>query len=203
MLKMNLKDIGSNEVINNAAEIVQNEGVIAYPTDTIYGLGCNPFDQNAVERIYDIKGRDVTTPLIILLDSAKKLESWVDSIPEELGNLVKLWPERLTIIMDVIEDIPQYLTRGGSSLAFRIPKNEFCRDLVAACGGALTSTSVNRSGQKELLYPKEIEHEFFKEIDLLIESEVADQRSSTIVKYEKDQIIVLRQGDFELPEGFR
>ena len=196
MKRFRINSEKDHDAIKSASDIVRSGGVIAYPTDTIYGLGCDPFSPQAVEKIYEIKGRSSSSPLIVLLDSADRLKNWCDSISDRIQPLLQLWPAPLSIILKVKADVPEFLTRGGDSLAFRVPDSSICRTIVAGCGGSLTSTSVNRSNEDPLLHPEDIAREFADELDGLVISPVKQNISSTIIKATGSDIEIIREGSF-------
>jgi L-threonylcarbamoyladenylate synthase len=203
MKRIVVKKVDDLENLSPVPRIIESGGVIAYPTDTIYGLGCNPLSEKAVERIYKIKGRDEKQPLIILLESAAQLGKWCHVIPGKALPLIMQWPAPLTIIFKVKFGLPEFLTRGGNSLAFRVPASNMCRRLVDMCGGSLTSTSVNRSGQKPLENPDEIRKQFGKKINALIEGPSLPIKSSTVIRCSDQKFKVIRSGAFPLKTLYR
>lgn len=198
MKRFKVNSVSDLNKLDDVAEIVNEDGVIAYPTDTIYGLGCNPLSEEAVEKIYTIKGRDEKRPLIILLDSASSLSKWCSVIPGKSLPLIIAWPAPLTVIFRVKPGLPDFLTRGNENLAFRVPASNLCRKLVHACGGALTSTSINTSGEKPLNTPDEIAKQFGKQIDALVEGPSLPMKASTVVTTLGGRIKVLRSGAYSL-----
>lgn len=186
--------------LSKIKEILQGGGVIAYPTDTIYGLGCHPGADTAIERIYKIKGRESSDPLLLLIDSSKRLNEWCKEIPESAVKLIEFWPAQLTIVLPVVKGINCKLLRGGSSLGFRVPDSALCREICAAAGGAITSTSINRSGQEPLHSPVQIEQEFAREIDALVDcGPMLSSQPSTIVRCTGSDMEILREGAFIFP----
>lgn len=180
-------------------EIVRDGGVIVYPTDTIYGFGCSPANESAVERIYQIKGRNENAPLLILLDHQDRLQQWCEEIPEAAIPLIAAWPAPLTIIMPVKKTVPPGLTRGLGSLGFRVPAAPLIRNIAAACGGSITSTSVNRSGQPPMHDPGLIGEEFAEELDLILDAGILPRSEpSTIVSCLDNKVSLLRSGAWKL-----
>lgn len=198
MNKYVINSVADLEQLGEVGKVIENNGVIAYPTDTIYGLGCNPLSESAVERIYEIKGREEKNPLIILLDSASRLSDWCNVIPGLAMPLIMKWPAPLTIIMKVKPSLPEFVTRGKDSLAFRVPASNICRKIISAVGGSITSTSVNRSGEPFLNDAAEIEKAFGSKLDAIIEGPTFEQSSSTIISVAGGKPKVLRSGAFPL-----
>jgi tRNA threonylcarbamoyl adenosine modification protein (Sua5/YciO/YrdC/YwlC family) len=198
MNKYVINSVADLDHLSEVGEVIENDGVIAYPTDTIYGLGCNPLSEKAVTKIYDIKGREKKNPLIILLDSSSRLSEWVHVIPGLALPLIMKWPAQLTIIFKVKPGLPEFLTCGQDTLAFRVPASNLCRKIVAAAGGSLTSTSVNKSGEDALNDADSIEKAFASELDVLIEGPILKASSSTIIRCVGQKFKVLRSGAYPM-----
>lgn len=194
-----LSGVGDQEKIAEIASVVKASGVIAYPTDTIYGLGCNPLDSPALDRLYEIKRRPKGYPLLILLDSADRLSRWCDGIPMSALRLMKFWPAPLTLVVKVKDNLPDNLMQGEDSLGFRVPALDICRALCTAAGGALTSTSINRRGMPPIQNPGEIAMEFGIEIDMLVDiGPLPPSSPSTIVRCIGNETEIIRKGAFPL-----
>ena len=180
-------------------EIVSSGGVIVYPTDTIYGFGCNPDNIEAVRKIYEIKGREEASPLLLLIDKPERLDHWCDDIPEAAVEMTSHWPAPLTLILPVKTTVTRELTRGKNSLGFRVPDDPMIRDLVSAFGGCITSTSVNRSGNPPLHDPGKIISSFGDEIDLFLDAGILPPSSpSTIFLCTGEKPTLLRQGAWKM-----
>jgi L-threonylcarbamoyladenylate synthase len=181
-------------------DIMSADGVIAYPTDTIYGLGCDPKSVSALERIYSIKGRSHEKPLLILLDSATRLSGWCRDIPHSARSLISRWPAPLTLIFTAASGLPASLMRSSSTLGFRVPASPLCRSICTACGGVLTSTSANISGKPPVNSPKEIHDTFSGEIDALVDAgNLPSSLPSTVVRCVGDKNELIRPGAFPFP----
>jgi len=177
-------------------KIVLNGGVVAYPTDTIYGLGCHPLHEQAINRLYDIKGRDHTSPFIVLLDSLKQLKDWCPVLPGYALPFIKQWPAPLTLVLKVRQELPEFLTRGGESLAFRVPDSFLCRRIIRACGGALLSTSANRTGEPALETPQDISKAFSEQLDAMVVTIPRPGVASTVVSLLDGKLKLIRNGGF-------
>ncbi|MCK5123418.1 MAG: threonylcarbamoyl-AMP synthase [Candidatus Pacebacteria bacterium] len=175
----------TEEALNDAAKILQDGGVIIYPTDTLYGLGANAFNENAVLKIYKIKKQDRNKPISVIvkdLKMARKI-ACLDSKVEKILN--KIWPGPITIVLrkkDIISDV---LTGNGETVAIRIPDNEFISALMEKVDFPITATSANISGEKDLLKSEEIIRKFkFAKIkpDLFIDAgDIKNAQASTII----------------------
>lgn len=183
-----------SEDLDKASKIVRDGGVVGYPTDTVYGIGCNPFDGAAVSRVFQIKQRR-GKPLPVLcesLDSAAQLV-YLNRKATKLGR--HFWPGALTIVAPVKElRFPTELTGGKDTLAVRVPGNSCARSLIRKCGGSLVGTSANISGSGSPITAEQIRRSLIG-IDALIDSgDATGEGESTIVEVNDETVIVLRQG---------
>ncbi len=135
-----------NNDIQEVLNVLRSGGTILYPTDTIWGIGCNATNPKAVEKIYRIKERVFKQSLIILVKDLDMLRNYVESVPEIAIELMMSVPEPLTIIYPNARNLPRNVLAGDGSIAIRIPKHDFCQDLLDAFGKPVTSTSANLSG---------------------------------------------------------
>lgn len=152
-------------IIIKAAAIIRRGGIIAFPTETVYGLGCDPFNETAVRRVYEIKKRSLHNPLALLIADvadvwqiAKKAQGNALRLQNEL--MVKHWPGALTIIIKKKPIIPDIVTGGGDSVGIRLPDHDFCRALIRAVGHPIIGTSANLSGQQEATTAAEVRQIF-------------------------------------------
>ena len=173
------------EIIRDAIEILKRDGSIAYPTDTVYGLGVNPFDDFAVRRLFRIKKRSASKPVPIMVSSiamAKKL-AHVDSQKEEF--LRSIWPGAVSVILYKRKIISSFISANTQTVALRIPDSEFCMSLIMAFNSPITATSANISGEDSVSDPYEIKKRFVGEAykpDLIIDGGVLKpKRPSTVI----------------------
>src|SRR5689334_7875427 len=123
-------------------------GVIAFRTDTFYGLGADPFKASAVQKIRELKGREDDKPILIVISDPKEVDRLIPFRAKAFDDLAKrFWPGALTIIGQAAAELPNQLTVGTETVGVRLPDDDRVRALIAACGGALTATSANVSGQ--------------------------------------------------------
>ena len=167
IVKIDLKypDIKS---INKAARMLRSGGIVAFPTDTVYGIAAMPFNKKAVSKLYKIKGRSDKKPIALLISSKNQVKRFAGSIPAKAKQLMKLyWPGPLTLIFKKRRSIPGFLTSNLPTIGIRMPKNKIALKLIKAAGGALAVTSANRSGGKPAKEAKEIKG--LKGIDIIID----------------------------------
>jgi L-threonylcarbamoyladenylate synthase len=184
----------SIEDIEEAAKLVLEGGLIAYPTDTVYGLGCNPFDANAVDRLGKAKER-VKGSLPILVGSLKDAERLgeISGLAAILVN--RFWPGPLTLVVRPRSNFPARITGDSLLVGLRIPNHETARRLIMECGGALIGTSANISGRLSLGTAEEVLRELEGRVDLVVDGGPASLgRESTVVRVLEDEITVLREG---------
>jgi len=180
--------------IREAARLVLEGGLIAYPTDTVYGLGCNPFDVDAVDRLVRAKER-VKGSLPILVSSLAEAKR-VGEINEKSAALAsKFWPGPLTLVVPTRSSLPAKVTDNSQLVGLRIPNHETTRRLIQESGGAIVGTSANISGHRSLSTAQEVLTELGGRIDLVLDGGPTQLgRESTVVKVIGDEITVLREG---------
>jgi L-threonylcarbamoyladenylate synthase len=156
------------EKIKYAAAILKKGGVIAFPTDTVYGLGANALNKKAVLRIYQIKKRDKNKPLIILLGRKKDAEKYAYLTVKDKRLIAKFWPGPLTLVLKAKKSIPKHLTKNGT-IGLRMPKNRIFISLARACEFPLATTSANLSGEASTTSAQEVKEKVGGKIDLMID----------------------------------
>ena len=135
------------DAIRQAVEGMNKGGIILYPTDTIWGIGCDATNPEAVKRVYDIKRRNDAKALITLIDSEAKLEAYVTNVPEEAWQLIEVAERPLTIIYDGARNLAPNLLAEDGSAGIRITREEFSKNLCMRMRRAIVSTSANISGE--------------------------------------------------------
>lgn len=167
--------LSSKKILEEMGKGIQSGKVVVYPTDTVYGIGCHYLDSESLKRIYRIKERVETSPLIALLSGKDQLDKIAKIGEKERRDVEKLmekfWPGGLTIILEKKESVPKEMVSGGNTIGVRVPNLEISRKIIEESGGVLATTSANISGERS---PK-----LYKEI-----SEKLKERSDIIVRYE-------------------
>ena len=178
-----------------AAEIIRSGGVIAFRTDTFYGLGADPFNRAAIVRIRELKGREEDQPILLLVSDESEVDRFVEQ--SEFFKLIAKghWPAPLTLIGFARPEVPIELTAGTKSLGVRLPDDNDVRSLVRACGGALTATSANVSGQPPARTATEVENYFPTGIDLIVDGgEATATQPSTVLDLVGREPRLIREG---------
>jgi L-threonylcarbamoyladenylate synthase len=171
--------------LKKCLEVLRKGGTILYPTDTIWGIGCDATNKAAVEKIYRIKKRPETKNLIILVDDPDMLKTYVKSIPEIAWDLISNVERPLTIIYPKAKNLPVNLIGPDDSIAVRIVKNDFCRTLIHDLAKPIVSTSANISGENSPMIFKDIPKEIRDSVDYVVnlyQDQVQELRPSTIIK---------------------
>lgn len=174
-----------NEEIKKACQVLIEGGTILYPTDTIWGIGCDATNEAAVEKVYKLKQRPDSKALITLLDVPVKLEYYINNLPELSWDLIELSEKPLTIIYDEARNVAPNLIAEDGSLAIRITKEKVSHELCKRFKKALVSTSANISGQPSPQNFSEISDEIKKNVDYIVnlrQDEKAQAKPSSIIK---------------------
>ena len=169
--------------MKRAAEIVARGGVIAFRTDTFYGLGANPFDVGAVRRIKELKGREDSKPILLVVSDRDQVGRFIEKPSKDFDRLAeRFWPGPLTLIGNARPEVPEEITAGTRTVGIRLPDDEDVRDLVRACGGGLTATSANPSDRPAAKSAQGVIDYFPSGIDLTIDGGQSrvDQPSSVV-----------------------
>ena len=175
----------SKEDIRRAVEVMNQGGVILYPTDTIWGLGCDATNADAVRRIYEIKQRSDAKALISLVDSETKVQFYVKEVPEVAWDVMELSERPMTVVFDGGRNLAPNLLAEDGSVAIRITKEAFSKELCMRMKRAVVSTSANISGQPAPRCFSEISEEIKKAVDYICTSrqdEPPTQTASSIIK---------------------
>jgi L-threonylcarbamoyladenylate synthase len=183
-------------------DVISRGGVIAYPTDTFYGLGTDPKNPVAVKRLYEIKGRKADQPILLLIKKAEDVKEWAAEInPASENFMKKFWPGPLTLVFKAGADVLRELTAGTGTIGLRVPGNELTRSLLDFLGIALTGTSANVSGRPNPQTAEEAAASVGDKVDLILDGgKTAGGKPSTVVDVSTDRPRVLREGAFPLQD---
>jgi L-threonylcarbamoyladenylate synthase len=171
--------------VNKALEVLKNGGVIIYPTDTVWGLGCDATNEAAVAKINEIKGRPADKSLIVLLDNDNKIQSYVNEIPDVAYELIEYTENPLTIVFTGAKNVAKNVINADGSIAIRIVKHDFCTQLLQRFRKPIVSTSVNLSGKPTPRFFDEIDPEMIEAVDYVVDLEQENRtpkKPSTIIK---------------------
>jgi tRNA threonylcarbamoyl adenosine modification protein (Sua5/YciO/YrdC/YwlC family) len=190
-----------NDRLALAVEAISNNQIVGIPTETVYGIGVNPYSQEAVDKIFELKGRDGDKPLSILVSSYYDLQKLdiVSTIPE----VVELyWPGPLTIVVETTKEFADGVgTKNPFSIGVRVPDNELAIELLKITG-PLAVTSANRSGENDITSDIEAEKIFGKDISQYIEGASVHGSGSTIIDFRVEGGEILREGPLKWPPSY-
>lgn len=183
--------------IEKAFEVLTNGGTILYPTDTIWGIGCLATDPSAVQKVYNIKKRSDTKSMLILLDNANRLPSYVDEVPDIAWELIEASDKPLTIIYPGGKNLAENLLPGDKSIGIRISEDDFCRQLIQKLRRPIVSSSANISGMPSPAFYNEIDPEIINSVDYVVnwrQDDVVPTQASSIIKLGVGgEIVVIRE----------
>ena len=185
-----------NTEINNALKILKQGGLILYPTDTVWGIGCDATNVEAVENVFKLKQRNDSKALICLVADDRMLKKYINKIPEAALDIIDLAEKPTTIIYDEPQNLAHNLIASDNTIAIRIPNDDFCFQLLRKLNGAIVSTSANISSQPTPNSYKEISQEILKGVDYVVNlhHEKTSSKPSSIIKLSNDGIVkVIRQ----------
>ena len=177
-------------------------GVIAFVTDTVWGLGCLPNSKQAVEKIYEIKGRDKSKPLILMSNNQENLLPYVKEVPEKAKELMqKHFPGALTIVLEKSEKTPLTITSNKNTVGIRVPNNTFFEQLCSVIDGhVLATTSANLSNQPASKTYEEAVNSIGSFVDIVFEDfgYSCKGKESTVILVQENDINILRQGSINI-----
>jgi len=190
---MILKVDCNDEGIEKTFQVIENGGIVIFPTDTVYGMGCNPYNVNAVEKIYEIKSREKIKPLPVLaysLDTVKQIAR-IDTFTEKI--IKKYWPGPLTLILELTDKKLKKSLKLDNKIAVRIPDSKCTLKLLKKCG-LLVGTSSNISGNPSSTDPKECLKNIINYDIFLNGGTITSKGESTIIEIENEEIKIIREG---------
>lgn len=186
----------TEQVLDQAVTILQHGGLIAFPTESWYGLAVDAFNEKAIDRLYSVKRRASAKPILILASGARQLDQLVESIPVPYAVLMeKFWPGPLSLVFPAHCRVPERLTAGTGTVAVRCSSNPVATKLVARFGRPITATSANISGTAPHATASGVSSAFAGEIDMILDGgKTPGRHGSTIIGYRQREVICLREG---------
>lgn len=182
--------------MEKALETLKNGGTILYPTDTIWGIGCDATNVEAIQKIFEIKHRDKNKSMIILVENEKRLQSLVD-VPEMAWEIIDLSEKPVTIVYENPKGLPKEILAEDGSIGIRLVKDDFCKRLISKLNKPLVSTSANFSGEKSPMKFSDISQELISAVDFAVEEnreKVSQYTGSSVIKIWPDnRIKILRE----------
>ncbi len=190
----------NRKAIREAAYTIKDGNIVAYPTETFYGLGVDPCNEEAIDRLYRLKGWKEKRPVSVLINHLDKLTQLVKEIPPIARLLMNtFWPGPLTLVFEINPSFPSLISGGTGKIGVRISSNEIANKLLEELDGPLTTTSANLTGGKEAFKAEDVESFFGRNVTLVLQGgELKGIKGSTIIDVTGDKIEVIREGDLPL-----
>jgi L-threonylcarbamoyladenylate synthase len=197
--------MSNNEILYRAVTLVRNGGVIIYPTETVYGIGCDPYNSEACQRICRIKGREETKPFILLAWSLTQVEECTGKLSGTAHQLAKaFWPGPLTIVIKPLKHLPVHIIGPSGGVAFRVTSHPIAVELAQGVGSPLISTSANKTGYPPVTTYEEACALFRDDVDMILEGQqTIMEKSSTIIDLTFSPPRILREGCISRDEIMR
>ena len=192
-------NIFDDSCINQAIAILKEGGVVAFPTDTVYGVGVDPFQPEAVRKLYQIKGRPIDKPIPILVGSVSDVEHIAQNLPSTFSELAeRFWPGGLTLIVEA-KSLPIEITAGGDTVGVRMPDHPLALALLHRFGGAIATTSANKSDEPPATSAEEVQSELGALVDILLDGgRTVTQIASTVLDLSVSPPQILRPGSISM-----
>ena len=181
---------------------LKNGGVIAFVTDTVWGLGCLPNNKKAIEKIYEIKGRDKSKPLILMSNKEEHLFTYIKDVPESAKDLMKKYfPGALTLVLEKNDNTPYEITSNKNTVGIRVPNNKLFYELCSIIDGhVLATTSANLSNEPSSKTYEEAKNSIGHLVDIVLEDfgHICRGKESTVALIAENEVKVLRQGSITI-----
>ncbi len=180
--------------VQRAVEVLEKGGLIAYPTDTYYGLGCDLFSKKAIERLYQLKGRDKRKPLSFLCPDLSDVAKYAHVSNFAYRTMKSLTPGAFTFILTATRQVPEMMMSKQKQVGIRVPDSALARALAASLGRPIITTSATNSEGEPLIDSKDIRDELGHGVELILDGGVRLMEPSTVVSLIGDTVEILRQG---------
>lgn len=193
---MNWPVAADSNGLAHAANLLRTGGVVAFPTETYYGLAVDPFNHQALERLFAIKRRPRYLPILVLVSGPEQLPLLTGALPDLYRHLItRFWPGPLTLVCPALPGLPPQLTGNTPTVGVRQSPNETAAALLAAFGGPVTATSANITGFPATVSAREVARTFADEIDLIVDGgDTPGGAGSTLVGLEQGRLRCIREG---------
>jgi tRNA threonylcarbamoyl adenosine modification protein (Sua5/YciO/YrdC/YwlC family) len=181
-------------LISKVIDILEKGGVIAYPTDTTYGIGCSIMNKRGIERIYSIKQREKNKPFSFICYDLSDISRYAKVSNYQYKVMKRLLPGAFTFVLNATNIVPGLLVTKQKTVGIRIPDNKICLAIVQALGHPIITTSANRSGEEPIGNPSVVDQELGKQVDLVVDGGILSAAVSSVVNLIDDTPLILRKG---------
>lgn len=184
--------------VQQAAQVLAGGGLVVFPTDTVYGLAASIDRPDAVARLYTAKGRPLDRPIPVLVSSRRQAERLASSVDARSRHLMeRFWPGGLTILLPAADWLPFEVVRDTGQVGVRMPNRQLALAIIEAAGGALATTSANRSGEPEAATAEQAREVLGESVNLILDGGTGGGIPSTVVRISGSDLVVLRRGAIE------
>lgn len=184
--------------LKRAVDVLAKGGVIVYPTDTVYGIGCDIYNKKAIERIYQLKGKERKKPLSLIVPNLKDISKYAQISDSSYRIMKRCLPGPYTFVLPATRMVPKKIAEvNKKTVGIRIPDNKICQLLLEEFPNPIISTSSNLSGSKILNDPDEINAQLGKQLDMILACGILGLEASTVIDLTTDEPKILRQGKGE------
>lgn len=189
-------DNSEERILSKAVEILANGGIIAYPTETFYGLGADATNEKAIEKIFAVKGRNFKNPISLIIGQTDDINHLVQDVPQTAKKLMAaFWPGALTIVFSASDKVSPLLTAGSGKIGLRVSSHPIARGIVQKLRRPLTATSANLTGALECTRASEVAEQIGDRIDAIVDlGATVGTAGSTIIDVTCDPPVILREG---------
>ncbi|MFH1020501.1 MAG: L-threonylcarbamoyladenylate synthase [Pseudomonadota bacterium] len=186
----------TDESLAQACAVLRDGGIVAFPTETYYGLAVDPFNQAALSRLFALKGRSTDKPVLLIVDNPSQLSTLVAEIPPSFTMLMqKFWPGPLTLVFPGAPLLPELLTGNRGTIGIRVSSHPVARQLVRAFAGPITATSANFSGHPPAVTAGGVRDQLGPGVGLVIDGgKTPGGQGSTLLGYQEGKVCLLRAG---------
>ena len=180
--------------VGRATEVLREGGVVVYPTDTIYGIGCDIFNKKAIERIYQLKGKNKHSPMSFICPDLKNISKYAHVSNAAYKIMRHSLPGPYTFVLEASRLVPKIMLSKRRTVGIRVPDNQICLLLVQTFGNPIVSTSANLSGMEPMNDPREIEDKLGHALDLILDAGLLGKEPSSVIDLTGETPVVLRKG---------
>ena len=196
---MKIYDHLDSSIIKEIVDVLDSDGLVIFPTDTVYGIACNSCSDTAIKKLFAAKKRDFNKPIGVLTDSISKINMMVDRINDKERELMnKYVPGNLTMIFNKKETVSNLLTSNTSTIGIRIPDNKIALKILSSYPYPLATTSANISGEDNGIELANFLEKFKNSVDIVIDGGKTNNVPSTVIRVEGSNIKVLREGNLKI-----
>lgn len=181
--------------IEKICEVINNGGIVITPTDTIYGIMGDAMNEDVIKKVFEIKKRPFSKPLLLLMNSFEMVEQYTEEISEKERILIdRYWPGLVTFILKKNDKVSGLITSNNNTVGIRIPDNKDLLEIISRLNRPVISTSANITGTEVITSTKLLEKDLIDNIDYIEDGGEVDEVSSTIIKVNDDELVILRDG---------